>query len=68
MKKFFGILTVVLCICFVLAMPVSAAGDPMAEKFQEELGLLDHFYDYDYHYILLLNVYIGKGRLQLCLA
>ncbi|MBQ7325355.1 MAG: hypothetical protein IJW98_06405 [Clostridia bacterium] len=52
MKKFFGILTVVLCICFVLAMPVSAAGDPMAEKFQEELDLLDHFYDYDYHYMI----------------
>jgi hypothetical protein len=52
MKKFFGILTVVLCICFVLAMPVSAAGDPMAAKLQDGLDLLDYFYDYDYHYMI----------------
>lgn len=52
MKKFLGIFAVVLCICCLMAMPVSADGDPMAKKFQEKLSLLDHFYDYDYDYMI----------------
>lgn len=52
MKKVLGILTVVLCVCFLMAMPVSAATDPMAVKFDGALGLLDYFYDYDYNYMI----------------
>ncbi|MBO5778410.1 MAG: hypothetical protein J6R82_02465 [Clostridia bacterium] len=52
MKKVFGIFIAVLCICFVLAMPVSAAQDPMAVEFQNALGLLDHFYHYNYDYMI----------------
>ena len=52
MKKLLILLTLLLCIGLLTAMPVSAATDPLAVKFQDALGLLDHFYDYDYHYMI----------------
>jgi len=52
MKKTFSfiLLFTILVSCFTLDS--GAASDPMAAKFQEALGLLDYFYDYDVNYMI----------------
>lgn len=52
MKKILSVLMIVVCICALFAVTANAAADPMAVKFDEALGLLDVFYDYDYHYMI----------------
>lgn len=52
MKKIISVLLVLVCICAMLPAAVNAATDPMAVKFENALGLLDHFYDFDYHYMI----------------
>ena len=52
MKKTLTVLVAIFCLCSLLVFPTKAATDPMAERFQAELGLLDHFYDYDLHYMI----------------
>ena len=41
-----------LCVCALFSVTAGAATDPMAEKFDEALRVLDHFYDFDYDYMI----------------
>jgi len=52
MKKILSVFVILACLCALLAMPVHGAQDPMAAKFQDALGRLDYFYDYDYNYMI----------------
>ncbi len=50
MKKLISILLLVACLCAVLTVSATAAGDPLAATFQDRLQLLDQFYDYNAEY------------------
>lgn len=52
MKKLISALLAVTLLCALLVVPVSAVTDPLAEKFQDQLRLLDHFYEYDKYYMI----------------
>lgn len=56
MKKFGKILLLFLAIggltLTLFLVPVSAGVDPIAQKLQDELGLLDHFYSYNENYMI----------------
>ena len=52
MKKILSVLIIMLCVCALFSVTAGAATDPMAEKFDEALRVLDHFYDFDYDYMI----------------
>jgi len=52
MKKILSVLIMMVCIGSLFTVTANASLDPMAVKFDEALGLLDYFYDYDYHYMI----------------
>lgn len=52
MKKLISVFLLAACLCAALVLPASAAGDPLAAKFQDSLQLLDHFYDYGTDYMI----------------
>ena len=52
MKKLISALLAVTLLCALLVVPVSAVTDPLAEEFQDQLRLLDHFYEYDKYYMI----------------
>jgi hypothetical protein len=52
MKKVVTVLMLMVLLCALLAVPANAARDPMAEKLDETLRRLDHFYDYNEWYMI----------------
>lgn len=50
MKKIISVLLLVTCLVAALALPTTAAADPLAVKFQDQLQLLDHFYEFNAEY------------------
>lgn len=52
MKKAISILLSILCIFSLFTVTAYSAPDPMAIKFQEALGFLDYYYDYNYDYMI----------------
>jgi hypothetical protein len=52
MKKIVSFLLAVTLLCGLLSITAGAAADPLAVKFRDQLGLLDHFYDYNRDYMV----------------
>lgn len=52
MKKTIVLLLIVACMCLLSVIPSTAAPDPLAQKFQQSLALLDHFYRLNYEYMI----------------
>lgn len=65
MKKLFAVLLAVTLLCGLLAVSATAATDPLAEKFQDELRLLDHFYDYNRYYMIRIasDYFVGYDNM-----
>ena len=52
MRKITVLFLVALLSVMLLAIPSNAAPDPMAVAFQEQLGLLDWYYNYNFEYMI----------------
>ena len=52
MKKMLSVLLMIACLSLLFVVTTNAATDPLTEKFENALFLLDHFYDYDYNYMI----------------
>ncbi|MBO7737961.1 MAG: hypothetical protein J6S77_04560 [Clostridia bacterium] len=52
MKKILSIFMITMCVCTLFVLNATAARDPLAEKFEEDLLVLDHFYNFDYDYMI----------------
>lgn len=65
MKKIIAIALCLTLLCGLLAITAGAAPDPLAVKFQDQLTLLDYFYDYDQYYMIRIagDYFVGYDNM-----